>query len=63
MVELMAPGFHPADAPEASGDSQVLTGMSVIRNHTLARTGRYTVRVSDYGNDDTGSFFIRLWKW
>jgi hypothetical protein len=63
VVELMAPGFHPADAPEASGDSQVLTGMSVIRNHTLARTGRYTVRVSDYGNDDTGSFFIRLWKW
>lgn len=63
VVELMAPGFHPADAPEAIGDSQVFTGMSVIRNYTLTRTGRYTVRVSDYGNDDTGSFFIRLWKW
>jgi hypothetical protein len=63
VVELMAPGFRPADAPEAGGDNQVFTGMSVIRNHKLAQTGRYTVRVSDYGNDDAGSFFIRLWKW
>jgi hypothetical protein len=63
VAELLAPGFRPADAPEAIGDGDVFTGMSVIRNHTLARTGRYTVRVSDYGNDDTGSFFIRLWKW
>ena len=31
-------------------------------SEALARGGRYTVRVSDYGNDDTGSFYIIVWK-
>lgn len=63
VVELMAPGFRPANPPEAIGDDSIFAGMPVIRDHELAQTGRYTVLVSDYGNDDTGSFHIRLWKW
>lgn len=63
VVTLLAPGYRLGDAPEASGDDSVFTGMSVIGNHTLAQSGRYTVRVSDDGDDDTGSYFIRLWQW
>jgi hypothetical protein len=62
VLVLMKPGFAAADPPEATGDNTIFSGMAVIRNHILAQTGRYTVRVSDYGDDDTGSFFIMLWK-
>lgn len=62
VVELMAPGATAASPPEASAQSGQVPGMTVLRDHPLARSGRYTVRVSDYGNDDTGSFYIMVWK-
>ncbi len=62
VVELMAPGATAASTPEASGVSGQVPGMTALRDHPLARNGRYTVRVSDYDNDDTGSFYIMVWK-
>jgi hypothetical protein len=62
VVELMAPGYRPADAPEITAYSGLVSGMTVLRDHPLARSGRYTVRVTDYGNDDEGSFYIMVWK-
>lgn len=62
VAELMAPRFAVGDAPEAvSGDSGT-ADLALIRQHTLAKTGLYTIRISDYGNDDAGSFYVGLWK-
>jgi len=62
VIELMAPGYRPADSPEAIAYSGQVPGMTVLRDHTLARSGRYTVRITDYGNDDPGDFYIMVWK-
>lgn len=62
VAELMAPRFAVADPPEAvSGDSGT-PDLALIRQHTLAKTGLYTIRISDYSNDDAGSFYVGLWK-
>lgn len=62
VVELMAPGYTAASAPEVTAYSGQVPGMTVLRDHALAHNGRYTVRLSDYGNNDTGSFYIMVWK-
>lgn len=62
VIELMAPGYQAADAPEAVAYSGQVPGMTVLRDHPLARSGRYTVRITDYGNDDPGNFYIMVWK-
>ena len=62
VVELVAPGARPTDPPEAVAYSGQAPGMTLLRDHPLARSGRYTVRVTDYGNDDDGSFYIMVWK-
>lgn len=62
VIELMAPGYQAADSPEALAYSGQVPGMTVLRDHPLARSGRYTVRITDYGNDDPGDFYIMVWK-
>ena len=62
VVELMPPGYSAASAPESTAYSGQVPGMTVLRDHPLARNGRYTVRVSDYGNDDAGGFYIMVWR-
>lgn len=62
MTELLPPGYTATSAPEATAPRGQVPGMTILRDHPLARSGRYTVRVSDYDNDDTGSFYIMVWK-
>jgi hypothetical protein len=62
VIELMAPAYRPTDTPEATAYSSTVPGMTLLRDHPLARSGRYTVRITDYGNDDSGSFYIMVWK-
>jgi hypothetical protein len=62
VVELIRPGASTASAPEVTAYSDQVPGMTVLRDHSLARSGRYTVRVSDYNNDDSGDIYIMVWK-
>lgn len=62
VIELMAPAYRPTDTPEATAYSSTVPGMTLLRDHPLARSGRYTVRITDYGNDDSGAFYIMVWK-
>jgi hypothetical protein len=62
VIELIQPGASTASAPEVTAYSGQAPGMAVLRDHSLARTGRYTVRVSDYNNDDSGDIYIMVWK-
>lgn len=62
VVELIRPGSSTASAPEVTAYSDQFPGMAVLRDHSLARSGRYTVRVSDYNNDDSGDIYIMVWK-
>jgi len=62
VIELMAPAYRPTDAPEATAYSSTVPGMTLLRDHPLAHSGRYTVRITDYGNDDSGAFYIMVWK-
>lgn len=59
---LMAPHYAVNDPPEAVSGDNGTPDLALIRQHTLAKTGLYTIRISDYGNDDAGSFYIGLWK-
>jgi hypothetical protein len=62
VVELIRPGASTASTPEVTAYSDQVPGMAVLRDHSLARSGRYTVRVSDYNNDDSGDIYIMVWK-
>jgi hypothetical protein len=62
VIELIRPGASTASAPEITAYSGQVPGMAVLRDHSLARSGRYTVRISDYNNDDSGDVYIMVWK-